>query len=299
VPATRHNRRGAALAVVLVALVVVAGLGAGVALASRESQRTASDERARVRAEALAAGGLEAAIHPWDRRRNQLAPGAVDSVGAARLVRLDRTRFLVEATARVRAAVRTFSALVRLEPPDVRALGAVTTGAPLALLGDAVVDGRDAPPPGWTDCRTPRSDTADVATTSDPTVFDHFAPDDWSTLAARADACAWDACNTPWPLLHASAGLTLGNTTARGVLLVDGDLVLDGTVTFEGVVVVRGALRGDAGALRLHGALLVRGGGTLGAGSRVRFSRCAAERALDGIARVAGPRRRSWAEVTP
>jgi hypothetical protein len=299
VPAATHNRRGAALAVVLVALVVVAGLGAGAALASRESQRASSDELARVRADALAAGALEAAIHPWDRRRNQLAPGAVDSAGAARLVRLDRTRFLVEATAHARAAQRTFSALVQLEPPAVRALGAVTTGAPLALLGDATVDGHDAPPPGWSDCRTPRSDSADVVTTSDPTVFDRFAPDDWSSLAARADACAWDACNTPWPLLHASAGLTLAGGAARGVLLVDGDLVVNGSVTFEGVIVVRGVLRGDAGALRLHGALLVRGGGTLGAGSRVRFSRCAAERALDGIARVTGLRRRSWAEVTP
>src|SRR5690349_17477818 len=101
-PSRPHNRRGAALAVVLVALVVVAGLGAGAALASREAQRSGSDELTRVRAEALAAGALEAAVHPWDRRRNQLAPGAVDSAGAARLVRLDRTRFIVEATARAR-----------------------------------------------------------------------------------------------------------------------------------------------------------------------------------------------------
>ena len=82
------------------------------------------------------------------------------------------------------------------------------------------------------------------------------------------------------------------------MLLVDGDLTIDGAFDFAGVVVVRGALHGEHGALRLHGALLVASGITLGPGSDVRRSRCALVHATDGVARISVVRRRSWAEVT-
>ena len=363
-----RSRRGAALAVVLVALVVVAALGAGAALAARESNRSASDDLARVRAESRAWGSLEHAVREWDRRRNVLAVGAVDSgAGAAdprdvvRVVRLDRTRFLVEASARERSAApgaagqaeRTASSLVRLAPPTVAALAAITSGGTLSVFDHAAVDGRDVPPPGWTDCATPTSDTAAVATAAagavhpapqstiggalkqhsaaaDTASYAAFGADDWTTLAARADVVvgsgpsvptprasastcalavdAWsepmrgggavDACTTTFPIVVAPNGLALDGGRGQGMLLVNGDLVLNGSVTYAGVIVVRGALRADVGALRLHGALLVQGGGALGAGSLVQFSRCAIERAMDGIARASAARRHSWAEVT-
>jgi len=365
----RRARRGAALAVVLVALVVVAALGAGTALASRELRRAAHDDLARQRAESSAEGALESALHPWDRRRSQLAVGAVDSTtglapgDVVRTVRIGPTWFLVEADARAAAAApgaagwaeRSVSALVHLRPPSIRALAAITSGGPLTLLGNAAVDGHDATPSGWTDCIGPAADTAAVATpgpldvhaapqafvsgallqhaaTVDPSTYAAFGVDDWTSLAARADvavavtdgahvplpdavgascvlgAAAWSdpsrgagavsACATTYPLVLARGGLALDGGRAQGVLLVDGDLVLNGVVTFAGVIVVRGALHADAGALHLDGALLVSGGGALGAGSHVRFSRCAVARALDGVARVGRIGRRSWAEVT-
>jgi hypothetical protein len=83
------------------------------------------------------------------------------------------------------------------------------------------------------------------------------------------------------------------------VLLVDGDLTLDGALDFAGLVVVRGAVHADGGALRLAGALVVGAGrSALGAGSRLRWSRCALARATDGVARISVMRRRSWTEVT-
>ena len=336
-----HRRRGAALALVLVALVLVAALGAGATLASREARRAARDDLARVRAESRAAGSLDAAVRHWDPRWSQLPLGASDSaLGTAdpadtvRVLRLDRTRFLVEATARARAAApgtagwaaRTASAIVVLEPPSVTALAALTAGGPVALLDRAAIDGRDLPPPGWTDCQAPATDSAAVATpgahdvsvapqaivsgalkqqfaAADTTTYSAFGRERWSSLAARADVVVDGAAGpytpTSQPLVVVNGNVTMqGPASVRGVWLVNGDLTLDGIVTIAGVVVVRGALQSSNGALRLNGALLLEQGGVLSAGSLVQFSRCATERALDGAAIARAARRRSWAEVT-
>lgn len=180
--------------------------------------------------------------------------------------------------------------------------------------------------------------TVDGAVVADPAAADaasyaRFGEADLAHLARVADVvvpagatlapvpratdgvCARDAWGEPWrgggavtpcagraPLVHVrGAGRTVLRAPARwqGVLLVDGDLAIEGAVEGAGVLVVQGTLDASAGALRLAGALLVRGDVRLGSGSRVARSACAVGRAARAAGKPTARGRRSWFEVTP
>jgi hypothetical protein len=164
----------------------------------------------------------------------------------------------------------------------------------------------------------------------DPLTYTRFAGESWSDLAARAAvrlapgtytpnarvtngrcvlaADAWSGpthaatpCADVHALVYAAGSVNVsGPGAGQGMLLVDGDLTVVGTFDFAGTIVVRGAVHAASGALRVDGALLIGGNAAsvLGAGSRIRHSRCAMTRAMDGIARISMMRRRSWADVT-
>jgi len=68
-------------------------------------------------------------------------------------------------------------------------------------------------------------------------------------------------------------------------------------VRAAGLVVVRGAVDASAGGLVLDGALVAGGAVRLGAGSRVRRSTCAVDRASLYGARATPLARRAWSEV--
>ncbi len=318
-----------ALASALVALTIIAALGAGTLTAAVVVNRSARDATAVLRASLAAEGAVALARHPWDVRRNQLAVGASDTIGlprvgdaavTARVVRLDATRLLVEATAHARAsapgagrrAERTTTAVIRLVPAAPIPRGAVTAGSAIALANGATVDGADHVPDGWTGCAAPSAPMPAAAVDADVATYDTFGAERYGAVAARgavqidspvatlAPIAPTDAA--AFPIAHARGAVTLrGPTRGQGMLLVDGDLTIDGLVTFAGIMVVRGALHAGGGTLQLDGALFVQAtvaGGALGAGSRVRWSSCAYARARDGAARVTLAGRRSLAFVT-
>jgi hypothetical protein len=293
VPNASH-RRGSAIALALVALVVVAALGAGTMLAAREAGRSARDELAELRAATAAASSVEDVLRHWDRRRNQLAVGAFDSTGApsdpstvVRITRLDATRMLVEATARSRAAApgaagfaaRTAAVIARLTRPAPNALGAVTIGGALDLTGDATVDGSDVSPSTWTGCPPSASDTVAVAAPSanavrvaatatvrgalksnavaaDTQTYALFGEETFASLAARADVVvdAIDGPRSPTPAGDAST-CALGADAWSDPDRASG---IAGCATTYPIVLARGglALRGPA---RAQGVLLVDG----------------------------------------
>jgi len=302
-PRALGRRRGAALAVVLIALVVTAGLATGAVFAARQARRSARDELAQLRASAGAEGALVSALHPWDRRRAQLASGGVDTtmLGAiagatatVRALRLDAERFLVEASARARAsqpgvgawAERTASVVVRLHRATPAALGAVTAASAVELLDGATVDGRDAPPSGWSDCPASANDSVAIAAASitdvhvargasvsgavaqsavaaDARTYDTFGAERWADLARRADvaidAAIDSSARTPRP--RAAAGRCVLDADAWGDPVHDASGVAECATTYA-LVVVRGNLtvRGPA---RGQGVLLVDGDLTL------------------------------------
>jgi hypothetical protein len=119
----------------------------------------------------------------------------------------------------------------------------------------------------------------------------------WGEPARGAGAVA--ACEGALPVVHVRAPLVRLRGPARfqGTLLVDGDLAVEGEVRAAGLVVVRGAVDASAGALVLDGALVAGGAVRLGAGSRVRGSTCAVDRASLYGARATPLARRAWSEV--
>jgi hypothetical protein len=119
----------------------------------------------------------------------------------------------------------------------------------------------------------------------------------WGEPARGAGAVA--ACEGDFPVVHVRAPLVRlrGPARLQGTLLVDGDLAVEGEVRAAGLVVVRGAVDASAGALVLDGALVAGGPVRLGAGSRVRRSTCAVDRASRYGARATPLARRAWSEV--
>lgn len=102
------------------------------------------------------------------------------------------------------------------------------------------------------------------------------------------------------PIVHAAGNLTLSGGRGQGILLVGGDLELTGAVGFTGVVVVRGRVITSGAGGRILGTLLVGGASgpsAIGAGSFVRYSSCAVNRALLAAGLPRRLRERSWVQL--
>ncbi len=108
-------------------------------------------------------------------------------------------------------------------------------------------------------------------------------------------------CTADYPVIHIrGAGLTTlrGPARIQGTVLVDGSINVSGRVEIVGLLVVGGTLQAGYGPLIVDGAALVRGNSTvLGAGSRVRRSRCALDRAGAGASRAFPLARRAWIDL--
>ncbi|GAC1692973.1 MAG: hypothetical protein NVS9B3_11290 [Gemmatimonadaceae bacterium] len=178
-------RPGVALPLVLVALVVIAALGAGVALAVTRELRAGRSLMGQTHAFALAEWGLAA-----PRRGGRTAAVAAMPLGGtldtlydlgtavdSATVRVWTTRlsdgvFWIVSEARYSPSVRhpssamsvaRTSRIMRLDPVALRARGAVTVLDSVVVSGRAIVDGRDAPPAGWVGCDGPSVDAAGIA----------------------------------------------------------------------------------------------------------------------------------------
>lgn len=165
-PATRA-RRGAALPVALLVLVVLGVLSAGAFTASRQTFRGGRNALVEQRAFAVAEFGLNERVADWDTRFNLPAGAGGMDVGGmndrsiyvaagdtarVRITRLSAMLYHVESVGRASIpspqleAVRSVASIVRLAYPTITPRGAVTAGGGVQLQGSAIVDGRDTIP---------------------------------------------------------------------------------------------------------------------------------------------------------
>ncbi|MEQ1691053.1 MAG: hypothetical protein ABMA00_07210 [Gemmatimonas sp.] len=213
---------------------------------------------------------------------------------------------------------RTVTRAIRLEPPSIPLLGAVTVlGA--ANLTAATIDGRDsahAYDPTRDDCGSAR-DTASVSAVAGVALVNsgaalignttviplsavsghHTLFDSGFTLvSARARAVPLPIAgpfpaSPPWraTVIQPTPGVTLtGVSHYVGLLAVDGDLLVHGSLHIDGLLLVRGALDVTRGTLDVRGAVVIRDrsirGSQLGAGLHVVYAPCLVGRALVAVA---------------
>ncbi len=212
---------------------------------------------------------------------------------------------------------RTVVYALRLDPPSLPLLGAVTVLGDVALDA-ATIDGRDqvvAYEPTRDDCG-PWRDSVSVAALASVTRSVRVAPLLFGAVTtvpavaasrtrfdsgfAQIIARARPAVLTPsggipstasWRasvIQQASAVMVDDTSQYVGLLAVDGDLVIRGALRVDGLLVVRGAIDVSAGLLDVRGALVIRDasalGSQLGAGVQVTYAPCLAGRALVPVA---------------
>jgi hypothetical protein len=119
----------------------------------------------------------------------------------------------------------------------------------------------------------------------------------------RRNAAAVTPCIAQWPtrrLANTSGRVTLASSRHQGALVVHGDLELTGHLELRGLLLVEGNIDARNGSLEVTGAIIAthHNGGTshLGNESTVRFSRCAALRAVTALARSAPPPVLAWVQ---
>ena len=173
------DRRGFALAVAMMAIVVIGALIAGAFFASTQEYRVGRNTLVGQRAFAVAEYGLNKEISNWDRTRNlpgAMATGTIDAnhvyvagddTAYVTITKLNDNTFWVVSegqasmgNSQLRSRQRT-NAVVRIAYPTVNFQGAVTTGGDVDLAGSAHISGADwsdssANLRGWSQCASIR-----------------------------------------------------------------------------------------------------------------------------------------------
>jgi hypothetical protein len=246
-----------------------------------------------------------------------------------RLTRLADELFLVASEARAGPARRQVARVVRLDAVNPVLVATLSALAAIDLSASARLDGTDRAPLGW-DCPAPGPAVAPFAV-SDSASLLRFGQFDWTALAEAATArltpgmvspsprvadqecdttapenwgepikSSGTACTSYYAIVHAPGDLIVDGGRGQGLLIVDGDLTLRGSFEFFGVILVRGTLRSGSGGARITGAASIgardQTSSSLG-GLTIEFSRCAARKALLGLASPIPIVERSWYEV--
>lgn len=243
------------------------------------------------------------------------------------VTRLADDLFLITSEARAGPARRLVARAVRLDVRDPPVLAA------LVMVGAfdstrITSDGSDHVPAQW-DCPAPGLAHPAIVVTDTATAlrFGHF---DWPELVGVANAsltvrisgasprASGEECDTTvpenwgepnrsnggpctgyFPVIHAPSDLVIDGGRGQGILIVEGNLTIQGAFDFTGVVLVRGAVIAGAGGGRITGTMSVAGQGATTSsldGISIEFSRCAARKALLGIAMPEAVVERSWSE---
>ena len=245
------------------------------------------------------------------------------------LMRLADDLFLITSEARAGRARRRVARVVRLDVDDPPLRAAILATAVIDSTTGFGLEGSDHPPAQW-DCPAPGPPLPAVVIT-DTTSTLRLGQFDWGTLvglahsrvtvrvtgaaprvgAEECDTAApgnWGEpnrwmggpCTGYYPVVHAPSDLVMDGGRGQGVLVVDGNLTIQGGAEFTGVVLVRGAVLDGPGGGRVTGGLSIAGQGaalsSLG-GISIEFSRCAARKALLGIAMPKAVVERSWSEL--
>lgn len=163
----RRERRGSALILVLVAMVVLLVLSSAAMFGSMQELRTSRTLAVQQRALAVAEYGMNAQLANWPATRNALATGAIDSTVVAvqtgdtarvRVQRLNARTFNIVSIGRAAIgnglleAQRQTSMLVRVASPSIVSRGLMTIFDDLNVQGSPLLDGRNVAPSGWSSC---------------------------------------------------------------------------------------------------------------------------------------------------
>ena len=244
------------------------------------------------------------------------------------VTRLADELFLVTSEARAGPARRQVSRVVRLDVGDPPVFAALAARTPLDIPLSASVDGFDRDPVGW-DCPAAGEPLAPMVV-ADTGMLLRFGHLDWEQLVEVAstrtsqrvtgaaprstdeecdttdsnnwgEPTRWNSgvCMSYYPVIHAPGDLIVDGGRGQGLLLVDGDLTLQGGFEFVGAVLVRGAVRSGPGGARITGTVAMAAQSPTAPaldGLAIGFSRCAARKALLGIALPVPLAERSWHE---
>ena len=165
-------RRGMALILTLIVVVVLAILSTGAVLSSMQEFRGGRNALVEQRAFAVAEFGLNSEISNWDRSRNLPPPtgmaiGAIDSANVfvaqgdtakVFIQRLTDNTFWVRSVGRANIgsaqleAQRMTNMVVRIAYPSINPGGAIVTAGNIRVQGSAEVTGTNTNPSGWSQC---------------------------------------------------------------------------------------------------------------------------------------------------
>jgi hypothetical protein len=237
----RHRRNGFALAVAMVAIVVIGALIAGAFWTSTQEFRSGRNALVQERALAAAEYGQNWVLANWNNSWNLMNPGdtvawtqAPDANSSARIrmTRLNSYTFWVVSEGVAGAgsggeARRRTNSIIRLDVPNLKITGAITTAGTAsfsgAMAGVGGVNGNDANPNGWSECppggppkaaisndapgseitssgtcgSTPSTSACFISSSSkvatdasagDPNTYNGFGEYNWGDLTSMADA---------------------------------------------------------------------------------------------------------------
>lgn len=220
-----RNRRGSALLLVLVAMVVLAILASASMMTALQEARSSRAAQLQQRALTVAEFALNQQLASWPSQRGTMAVGAIDSLrvgvalGDTAIVRVQRfsnidynvvSVGLASIGSGLMEAQREVSLLVKLSSPTIRPAGIITSYGDIDIQGSAAVTGRNTTPPGWTGCPAAR-DTFAIShrpgvrvsvqkpatqavggvradpVAGDPRTYDTFGTESWASLVAKAN----------------------------------------------------------------------------------------------------------------
>lgn len=167
-----RRRRGMALVLTLVVIVVLAALSTGAVMSSMQEFRAGRNTLVEQRAFAVAEYGLNREVSAWKRSRNLPAPvgmanGAIDSTSVfvaqgdtarVKVTRLNENTFWVVSVGRASIgngqleAQRQTHMLVRIAYPTITPGAAIVTAGNIDVKGSADITGNNTDPAGWTQC---------------------------------------------------------------------------------------------------------------------------------------------------
>ena len=180
-PSPVRQRRGFALAMSLLAIIVIGAMVAGGYMAGIQYYRIGRNSLVEQRAMAATELGLDSAYAMWNKSWNTQATGTVTTlayraadsswVDTVRMTKLNQLSLLIVSEGRAGGFATQISArrragmLVRLNMPRVNQLGALTTRGTVTIGGSTAINGLDTTFSGW-NCPPAGTGVAGVAVPS-------------------------------------------------------------------------------------------------------------------------------------